>query len=128
MMSYKELKIIDISVLRLLYSSKYFSHQESNETYYCVIEKHGITYEQYQAVLRNLLWIGLLTTKTDIDVADDIKEIAKTFKEIVSYLEKLKVSKSSGLSKIKEPKIKSKEQFKISKFGQDFVEFFLDLD
>lgn len=124
----KELRIIDISVLRLIYSSRYFFDQESRETFQDVMERHGITYEQYEAVRRNLLRIGLLTTKTDLNVADDIKEISKTFKDLISYLEKLTASKSSRLPKLKEPKLKSKEQLEISKFGRDFVKFFLDLE
>src|SRR5699024_4849258 len=124
----KELRIIDISVLRLMYSSRYFFDQESRETFQNVMERHGITYEQYEAVRRNLLRIGLLTTKTDINVADDIKEISKTFKDLISYLEKLTASKSSRLPKLKKPKLKSKEQLEISKFGRDFVKFFLNLE
>lgn len=122
----KELRIIDISVLRLMYSSRYFFDQESRETFQDVMERHGITYEQYEAVRRNLLRIGLLTTKTDLNVADDIKEISKTFKDLISYLDKLTASKPGRLPKLKEPKLKSKEQLEISKFGRDFVKFFLD--
>lgn len=124
----KELRLIDISVLRLMYSSRYIFHEKSTETFYDIMERHGITYDQYEAVRRNLLRIGLLTTKTDLNVADDIKEISKTFKDLISYLEKLKAFKTSNLPRLKEPKLKSKEQLEISKFGRDFVKFFLDLE
>lgn len=124
----KELRIIDISVLRLMYSSRYFFYQESRETFQDVMERHGITYEQYEAVRRNLLRIGLLTTKTDLNVADDIKEISKTFKDLFLYLEKLTASKPGRLPKLKDPKLKSKEQLELSRFGRDFVKFFLDLE
>ena len=125
----KELRMVDISVLRLMSASRYVFDQESRETYRDIMYRHGISYEQYEAVRRNLLRIGVLTTRTDLNITDDLKEISKTFKELYSFLDKLTNPKfNRSLPKLKEPKFKSKENFEISKFGRDFVEFFLELE
>lgn len=124
----RELRMIDIAVLKLMYNTRHIFDEEPRETYQDIMSHHGISYEQYEAVRRNLLRIGVLTTKTDINIADDLKEISKSFKELYAFLEKLTNSKPSrSLPRLKEPKIKSKENFEISKFGRDFVEFFLEL-
>lgn len=122
----KELRLVDISVMRLMYTSHFVFNEEKRETYTDILSRHGITYEQYDAVRRNLLRIGLLTTKTNINVADDIGQITKTLKELISYVEKMSGKKSGRLPTLKEPKVKSKENFEVSKFGRDFVEFFLE--
>lgn len=125
----KDLRMVDISVLRLMYISHVSFDQGSNETFEDIMERHGISYEQYDAVRRNLLRIGVLTTRTDLNITDDLKEISKTFKELYSFLDKFSNQKFKGsLPKLKEPKFKSKERFVISKFGRDFVEFFLQLE
>ncbi|MEC1559706.1 hypothetical protein [Bacillus haynesii] len=125
----KELRMVDISVLRLMYVSRYAFDQESKETFQEIMDRHGISYEQYEAVRRNLLRIGVLTTRTDLKITDDLKEISKTFKELYSFLDKLANPKfKRSLPRLKEPKFQSKEHFEISKFGRDFVEFFLELE
>jgi hypothetical protein len=125
----KELRMVDLSVLRLMYNARYIVDQDNRETYQSIIERHAISYEQYESVRRNLLRIGLLTTKTDLNITDDLKEILKAFKELYNYLDKLTSPKHKGtLPRLKEPKFKSKENFEVSKFGRDFVQFFLDLD
>lgn len=126
----KELRMIDIAILRFMYNTRYvYFDQGHTETYQDIMEKHGISYEQYEAVRRNLLRIGLFTTKTDLNITDDLKEISKAFKDLYTYLEKLTNPKFKGsLPRLKEPKLKSKDNFEVSKFGKDFVNFFLDLD
>ena len=125
----KELRMIDISVLRLMYTSRYVYDQEIRETYQDIMERHGVSYEQYESVRRNLLRIGLLTTKTDLNITADLEEISNRFKELYTYLDKLTNPRYKGsLPKLKELKLKSKENFEISKFGRDFVLFFLDVE
>lgn len=125
----KELRMLDISVLRLMYTSRYVFDQQSRESYQDIMERHGLSYEQYESVRRNLLRIGLLTTKTDLNITGDLEEISKKFKDLYTFLEKLTNPKSKGsLPKLKEPKLKSKENFEMSKFGRDFVRFFLDVE
>lgn len=73
----KELRMVDISVLRLMYNSRYVFDEDSNETFQDVMERHGISYEQYNSVRVNLQRIGLLTTKADLNITDDLEEIVK---------------------------------------------------
>ncbi|AMV11543.1 hypothetical protein GT3570_11475 [Geobacillus thermoleovorans] len=126
----KELRMVDIAVLRLMYSSHYWINNDAErETYRDVMERHGLSYEQYESVRRNLQRIGLLTTKTDLSINDDLDQIYKAFKELYAYLDKLTNPRYKGsLPKLKEPKLKSKDSLQISKFGRDFVEFFLNLE
>lgn len=125
----KELRMVDISVLNLMYCSRYVLNHENRESYQDIMERHGLSYEQYEAVRRNLHRIGILTTRTDLNIYSDLEEISKKFKELYSYLEKLTNPKHKrSLPKLKEPKLKSKDNFEVSKFGRDFVNFFLDLD
>lgn len=125
----KELRMVDLSVVKLMYSSRFTIGTEETETFYDVMERHGIDYEQYQSVRRNLLRIGLLNTATDLHVTNDLKEISNTFKALYTYLEKLTNPKNkSSLPKLKMPKIKSKETQQVSKFGREFVEFFMNTD
>jgi len=128
----KEMRMIDIAVLKFIYDARYISFDhESRDTYLDILERHGINYDQYEAVRRNLVRIGVFTTKTDLSITDDLKEISKSFKELYSFLEKLsnpKPKSSLPKFKLKEPKLKSKDKFEISKFGRDFVKFFLNIE
>lgn len=125
----KELRMVDISVLRLMYNARYVFGRDSNESFHDVMEKHGISYEQYESVRRNLQRIGLLTTKTDLNITDDLEEIVDKFKELYKYLDKATDPKfKRNLPKLKLPKIKSKENLQLSKFGKDFVEFFIKIE
>lgn len=125
----KELRMVDISVLRLMYNSRFVVISDSKESYQDIMERHGISYEQYESVRRNLHRVGLLTTKTDLNITDDLEEIMKKFKELYAYLDKATDPKNKRpLPKLKLPKLKSKENFEVSKFGKDFVEFFIDIE
>ncbi|WP_099363588.1 hypothetical protein [Fredinandcohnia onubensis] len=122
----KELRMVDISVLRLMYNSRYVFGTDSNESFQDIMERHGISYEQYESVRRNLQRMGLLTTKTNLNITDDLQEIVEKFKELYAYLDKATDPKNKrSLPKLKLPKLKSKENFELSKFGKDFVEFFI---
>lgn len=125
----KELRLVDISVLRLMYTSYFMFDNEVRETFQDIMERHGLSYEQYESVRRNLQRIGLLTTKTDLSINDDLEEISKKFKELYVYLDKLTNPKNkASLPRLKELKLKSKENFQISIFGRDFVRFFFNLE
>lgn len=125
----KELRMVDISVLRLMYSSRYVITVNNTESFQDIMERYGISYEQYQSVRRNLQRMGLLTTITDLKITEDLNEIISSIKEIHKFLGKLTNPKNkSSLPKLKEPKLKSKDNLQISKFGKDFTDFFLDID
>lgn len=121
----KELRMVDISVLKLM-ASYYLMGNVEDGNYRDVMERHGLNYDQYESVRKNLLRKGLLITKTELNINNDLEEISKKFKELYVYLEKLTNPKRTGpLPKLKEPKFKSKDNLQMSRFGRDFVEFFL---
>jgi hypothetical protein len=123
----KELRMIDIAVLRLMYHSHYAFLNGTYETFQDIMDRYGISYEQYESVRRNLQRLGLLTTKTDLNIVDDLNEIVTKFKELYDYLDKLTNPRyTRPLPKLKLPKLKSRENYEISKFGKDFVEFFIN--
>ncbi|WOV86959.1 hypothetical protein QWT69_13935 [Sporosarcina oncorhynchi] len=125
----KELRMVDISVLSLMFNSRYVLGNHSTESFRDVMERHGLSYEQYQSVRGNLKRIGLLVTKTDLNVTDDLEEIVKRFKELYDYLDKVTDPKyKRTLPKLKLPKLKSKENLELSKFGSEFVRFFINIE
>lgn len=123
----KELRMVDISVLRLMNHWRIYIDQQEKETYLDVMNRHGISYEQYEAVRRNLLRLGLLTTKTDLNVTADLVELSNKIKELNVFLGKLTDPKFKGkLPRLKEAKLKSKESLEMSRFGRDFANFFME--
>lgn len=124
----KDLRMVDISVLRLMYSARYI-YEDNNEMFTDIMERHGISYEQYESVRRNIQRLGLLTTITDLKITEDLKGVIISIKEIQNFLGKLTNPRNkSPLPKLKEPKLKSKDSLQISKFGKDFIDFFIDID
>jgi hypothetical protein len=123
----KELRMVDISVLRLMNQWRVYIDQQEKETYLDVMNRHGISYEQYEAVRRNLLRLGLLNTRTDLNVTADLVELSNKIKELNVFLGKLTDPKFKGkLPRLKEAKLKSKESLEMSRFGRDFANFFME--
>ncbi|WP_142830077.1 hypothetical protein [Planococcus soli] len=123
----KSMRIVDIGVLKLMYDVKYYFDRSSRDSYTDIMERHGITYEQYEAVRRNLLRLGLFTTKLDLNILGDLETIVKSVKDLNTSIEKLTSGKKiNSLPRLKDPQLKSKENFEVSKFGRDFVNFFIE--
>lgn len=122
-----ELRMVDLSTLKLVAQNYFINYQTQQErmTFQDVLDKHGITYEQYQSVRRNLLRKGLFTTKTDENINSDLEEIVDHITGIHDFLSKLIDSKSKRLPKLKKPKLKSKSNIIVSKFGSEFITFFV---
>ncbi|NMB18789.1 MAG: hypothetical protein GX984_04975 [Erysipelothrix sp.] len=120
----KEMRMVDISVLRI-YSKSLYKGQGS-ETFHDVMEQHGLSYEQYDSVRNNLLRLGLLTTKKEVQTLGDLETLFKSISEIHKFLNIAFGKTKKRLPSLKEPKMKAKDQFQISKFGRDFVGFFLE--
>ncbi|TQS74286.1 hypothetical protein DX933_13250 [Ornithinibacillus gellani] len=119
----EELRLVDISVLRIYSQNLYIG--QGSETFHDVMEKHGLSYEQYDSVRNNLLRLGLLTTKKEVQTLGDLETLFKSISEIHKFLNIAFGKTKKRLPSLKDPKMKSKDQFQISKFGRDFIEFFL---
>lgn len=120
----RNLRMVDIAVLRLYCNRTQYEHQ-SHESFDEVMERHGLTIAQYDSVRNNLYRLGLLTSVSDIESMRDLDSLFESIKEIHKYLER--VAKGKTLPKLKEPKIRSKERFRVSKFGRQFHDFFLNV-
>ncbi|HFK1459201.1 TPA: hypothetical protein ACGXMC_004971 [Bacillus cereus] len=118
----KELRIVDIAVLRL-YN---YSYDQERLTFEDVMKQHGLSYDQYDSIKNNLFRLGILTTKTEKKILDDLKNLFQSIKDIHDYLEKQ--SKGKRTSNLKLKKLNSRDSFEISKFGRDIVEFFFNLE
>jgi|SRR5699024_1664629 len=123
----KQLRMVDISVLRLYYKhSHLFDSDENKETFQDVMEKHGMSYDQYNSVRETLIRSGLLELEVNDDVDSDMSKLEEGINKIVKYIEHISSKSKRSSPKISKVKIKqkSKERVKLSRFGRTFYEFF----
>lgn len=128
------LTLLDISVLQLSYASAnvYFDGNRSHQTYEDILEKFDIDYSQYISIRENLYRIGLLEDDYDEKLAKDLSSLEKAVNEIRDVTESITVAlsgkrnaKLKKLTNKSKVKFKAKERLKISKFGRQFIDFFL---
>nr|DAL20041.1 MAG TPA_asm: protein of unknown function (DUF4393) [Caudoviricetes sp.] len=119
------LTILDLAVLKLSYGKE-------NQTYMDILEKFDIDISQYRAIRENLYRMGLLESISDNTVESDLKQLSEAIDELktvfadaISKLSSGKVKSIKKFTSKSNVKIKSKNRLKISKFGRDFVKFFL---
>lgn len=131
------LSLLDLAVVKL-YNNQHQYIDDSPvefESYRDILDRFGIEYEQYEAIRGNLNTLGLLETQTDQSLNKDldtiekhIERIDKNSKTIIDDLDKLVSGKLKRVSKLKYErfKIKSKDMYRLSKFGRDFYRHFLN--
>ncbi|WP_156947707.1 hypothetical protein [Virgibacillus alimentarius] len=121
------LSMVDIAVLRDIYFTR-------TKSFYEVVDEYSIRHDQYKSVQNNLFRLGLLTTKTEQESTSDLEKLFDSVNGIINHIkdynskfENILKGKKKRLPELKEKniKMKSKERFGISKFGSDFVRFFL---
>jgi len=115
----KELRMHDIVVLKFYYDLYSFFGLERKK-YTDVIRELNIEYEQFEAIREKLLRVGLLTTKREQNQDDLYENMVK----IQKNLEKLESGKKVRLDKLKT--VDKRDSFRISKFGNKFIEFFIN--
>ena len=93
------------------------------------MERHGMSYDQYNSVRESLRRIGLLELEVKDDIDDDMGKLEDGINQIVKYIDHINRNKKTRGPKISKVKIKqrSKENIKLSKFGKDFYTFFGDM-
>ncbi|MGH2080060.1 hypothetical protein ACRCJU_01845 [Aerococcus urinaeequi] len=131
------LSLLDLAVVKL-YNNQHQYIDDSPvefESYRDILDRFGIEYEQYEAIRGNLNTLGLLETQTDQSLNKDldtiekqIERIDKNSETIIDDLDKLVSGKLKRVSKLKYErfKIKSKDMYRLSKFGRDFYRHFLN--
>lgn len=123
----RDLRIIDLTVLKL-YANNFILETEGEiNSYHDVLEMHDISYEQYETIRKNLVRKGILTTKTDVILEKDLAEIEKAINELQKSLSMATNPKNkSKLPTLKKVKLKSKDRLELTKFGKDFIRYFLE--
>ena len=127
-----KLTILDISVLKLSYKTNTFNDIDGFNNYTELLEAFDINYDQYVAVRENLYRLGLMQNEYDDKLAKDIKKMQIAIEEIRNSTESI-LNSLSGKRKIKlksltsksKISLKAKDRLKISKFGKDFIRFFI---
>lgn len=132
-----KLTLLDIDVLKLSYYANHYPMLDSVEyngpTYYeDVLSKYDINQSQYESIRENLLRLGLFENEYDDKLGTDLKsiqvavdEIRNTTESIVAVLSGKGKTKIKTLSNKSKLKYKAKDRLKISKFGRNFVKYFL---
>ena len=123
----RDLRIIDLTVLKL-YGKNYLNElAETVNSYQDVLDMHGISYEQYETIRKNLVRKGILTTKTDIILEKDLEGIEKAINELQKFVSMATNPKNkSKLPTLKKLALKSKDRLELTKFGKDFIRYFLE--
>lgn len=134
-----KLTLLDIDVLKLSYHANYYPMIDEIEDYGGptnydeVLSKYDIDYFQYEAIRENLLRLGLFENEYDNKIEKDYKNVEQAIKELRTTVSglydvvngKKKVSTIKKLTSKSDVKFKAKDRLKISKFGRDFVKYFL---
>src|SRR5699024_2811504 len=102
---------------------------ENQETFREIMEKHGMSYEQYNSVRETLIRNGLLELEIKDDVDDDMNKLEDGINKIVAYIDHINSNRKSRPPRISKVKVKqkSRERIRLSKFGRSFYKFFGDI-
>lgn len=100
-----------------------------------ILKKFNISLDIYQATKSNLRTYGLLETKTDQKVSDDLSNIYKAITELTIRVNALTTAvkdsrkvKSIKTTDVKPKKIQSKDAYIISDFGRNFIDYFVEVN
>lgn len=130
-----KLTILDISVLKLSYNTITLDQIDGHQSYTDILDSFDIDYNQYLAVRENLNRLGLMENEYDEKLVRDLKtiqiaveEIRSTTESIVNVLSGKRSAKIKKLTSKSNIKYKAKDRLKISKFGRDFIRFFISVN
>lgn len=136
-----QLTLLDITVVKFYNSGYYYYIQEDSEvefeTYMDILTKFNIEYHQYDAVRDNLYNLGILQRKNEKNIKKDFKNIKENLERIDKNLINLHSDiadltnprkKNAKLNKLETGRVKFEidDKYIISKFGQDFFQYFLN--
>lgn len=123
-----QLTVLDISVLKLY--GRLYIEMESATNYSEVLEEFGIEYHQYDAVRKNLQRMTLLEDAEEESFDKHFKDFVKVFNKNMKILTSFKNPRkfdTKEFGKLKDIKeYRPREQLRISKFGREFLRFFVE--
>lgn len=91
-----------------------------------MLDRHQISYAQYDLVRQNLLKKGLLIRKTDLVLEKDLKQIEETIQTLQKYVEQITNSKKPRYPSLKKMKLKYNDRFELSPFAREFIKFMIN--
>lgn len=124
----RELRMVDIAVLKYMYDLKFGNCIQSKtiiEFNNEIKQEFNIDDDQIISVRRNLERLGLLSIKYSSRIVDDLNNINEQIKNIKKIFESMGSGRRNIRLKINEVSIKSSNRHEVSKFGKEFVEFFM---
>lgn len=110
-----ELNVLDIMVFR---TYDYFNRDDG---YYDILQKTGITHEQFKLIENKLERLGLIETKGQ----SQYEEMFENVKNIGEYLLNIQKGKKVNL-KFKKPAVGSIKSYKLTQLGRNFINFFME--
>lgn len=113
------LRLVDISVLNFYYLT-YTSFGQSGKTYQDILDENNIDLDQYNAIREKLVRVGLFSTQRDKEI-DDLYKNVLTIQDHLTLIDK---GKGKKLARFK--KISKNDKYSITKFGREFIEFFIN--
>ena len=127
-----KLTILDISVLKLSYRANTLEDIDGYSNYEELLKAFDINYDQYVAIRENLNRLGLMENEYDDKLVKDINnlqvaidELRGSTESIIKALSGARNAKIKTLSNKSKVRLKAKDRLKISKFGRDFIRFFI---
>lgn len=124
----RELRMVDIAVLKYMYDLKFGNRIQSKtiiEFNNEIKQEFNIDDDQIISVRRNLERLGLLSIKYSSRIVDDLNNINVQIKNIKKIFESMGSGRRNIRLKINEVSIKSSNRHEVSKFGREFIEFFM---
>lgn len=112
------LRLVDIGILKFYYEI-YNAFDQQRRNYLEVIEELGIDDDQYNAVREKLVRVGLFQTKHNVET-DELYKNVLVIQEFLTSLEKGKPKKLGRFNRISK-----NDSYSISRFGRNFIEFFI---
>ncbi|WP_461198536.1 hypothetical protein [Enterococcus sp. N249-2] len=127
-----KLTILDISALKLSYRANTLQEIGGYNSYEELLSAFDINVDQYVAIRENLYRLGLMENDYDDKLVKDINnlqvaidDIRGSTESIIKVLSGAKNAKVKNLSNKSKVKLKAKDKLKISKFGRDFIRYFI---
>jgi hypothetical protein len=105
------LNLLDIRILKM-----YYYPTISDDNYFTICDEYSIESSQYRMVQEKLFRLGLLDSKNEERLNNNIEELAEFLKGIES---------GKRNNKLKYKKVSTSDSYKITRYGSAFIRFFI---
>ena len=112
----EQMSLLDIRILKCYVQNNYIG-DPSGESVISVMQECGIDFAQIGLIKEKLTRLGLLESRNDTDMDNNIREMS-------SYMEA--ITKGKKAPKIKLKKINKSESYRATSYGRKVIKFFLE--